>query len=182
MRRDRLSARFSAFARAKDGVAAVEFALVIPFLLMLLLGGFELTQAASTYRKLTDTTSELADIASQYTTMSSTDTSAVFNATSQIMYPNATGNLKIVLAEINTDANKNATVAWAVPYNGATAPAQNSSVTLPSGLAIASTSYIMVQSSYLYTPTIGSAFIKNIPFTVKTYMLPRQSTSIAYTG
>ena len=53
------------FLRARGGATAVEFALLLPFLLLLYLGGFELTQALSTYRKLTDTTAELASIVSQ---------------------------------------------------------------------------------------------------------------------
>lgn len=36
--------------------AAIEFALLVPVLLLMYLGGYELTQALSTYRKLTDTT------------------------------------------------------------------------------------------------------------------------------
>jgi Flp pilus assembly protein TadG len=182
MRRDRIRARLAGFARADKGVAAVEFALVLPFLLLLFLGGWELTNAASTYRKVTDTTAQLADIVSQYTSMSSTDVNSVFSATTQIMYPDTTNNLQIVLSEISTNANNVATVTWSQAYNGGAPLTAGSSFTLPSGLALPNTSYIYVQSSYMYTPTIGSMYISNIPMKTSLFVLPRETSSIAYTG
>ena len=69
----------------RRGVAAVEFALIAPVLLTLTLVGYETAMALSTYRKLTDTTVEMANVAAQYTTMSASDVSTVMNASAQIM-------------------------------------------------------------------------------------------------
>jgi len=182
MTRARLSGCLIAFARARSGVAAIEFALLLPFLLALYLGGFEITQALSTYRKLTDTTTEIANIVSQYAVMSSTDVASVFAASSQIMTPASATNLKIVLSEVSTDANSNPTVTWSQAYNGASALQANSQVSLPAGLAMANTSYILVQTTYQYTPVIGAAFVRPISLHNQIYMLPRRSSSIAYTG
>jgi Flp pilus assembly protein TadG len=164
------------------GVAAVEFALVIPVLMLLYLGGFETSEAVATYRKLADSTVELANVTSQYTTMSSTDVTSVMNASSQIMYPYPTGKLSIVLSEITTDSSGNATVTWSRPSSGATALVAGSKVTLPTGMGSPSMSYILVQTAYLYVPTVGSSFVGNIPMSDQIYMLPRQSSSIPYTG
>ena len=164
------------------GVAAVEFALVIPVLLLLYLGGFETSEAVATYRKLANTTVELANVTAQYTTMSSTDVTSVFNASSQIMYPYPTSGLSIVLSEITTDSGGAATVTWSRPYNGATALATGSKVTLPTGMGTPSMNYILVQTAYTYIPTVGAAFVGNIPMSDQIYMLPRQSSSIPYTG
>jgi Flp pilus assembly protein TadG len=166
----------------RRGVAAVEFALLTPVLLLVYLGGFEASQAVATFRKLSDMTVELANITAQYTTMSNTDVTSVEAASTQIMAPYTTSNAAIVVSEITTDANSNATVTWSVPYNGATALTKGASYTLPSGMVTASTSYILVKSTYTYTPSIGSAYIGAIPMTDQIYMLPRQSTSITYTG
>jgi Flp pilus assembly protein TadG len=182
MTRTRFSGCLIAFARARSGVAAVEFAILVPVLLLLYLGGFEITQALSTYRKLTDTTTELASIVSQYAAMSSSDVTSVFTASSQIMAPNSTSSLTIVLSEVTTDANSNPTVTWSQAYNGATALAVGSSVAMPTGLAMANTSYVLVQTAYLYTPVIGAAYVKPISLHNQIYMLPRRSTSIAYSS
>lgn len=179
MTRARLSGCLIAFARARGGVAAVEFALLLPFLLALYLGGYEITQALSTYRKLTDTTSEIANIVSQYAVMSSTDVNSVLAASTQIMTPASTANLKIALSEVTTDANSNPTVQCFGTYNGGVCPTK---VTMPAGLAMANTSYILVQTTYQYTPVIGAAFVRPISLHNQIYMLPRRSPTIAYTG
>ena len=53
---------------------------------------------------------------------------------------------------------------------------------MPAGLAMANTSYILVQTTYLYTPTIGAAYVKPISMHNSIFMLPRRSTTIAFTG
>jgi len=136
----------------------------------------------ATYRKVSDTTVELANVAAQYTSLGSLDVTSVFNAASQIMAPYPTQNLTILLSEITTDANSNAKVTWSQPYNGATPLVANSAVTLPAGLASPNTSYILVQTTYLYNPTVGRNFVGSIPITDQIYMLPRASSSIPYTG
>jgi Flp pilus assembly protein TadG len=182
MRRSKLGGCFIAFARARSGVAAVEFALVLPVLLLLYLGGFELTQALSIYRKLTDTTTEIASIVSQYAVISSSGVTSVFDASTQIMYPHSAANLKIVLSEVSTDVNSNATVTWSQAYDGAAPLTAGAAVVMPAGLAMANTSYVLVQTTYLYTPTIGAAYVKPITLRNSIYMLPRRSPTIAYTG
>ena len=165
-----------------DGLAAVEFALVLPFLLFLYLAGYEVTQASSTYRKLTDTTVEIANIVSQYAAMSSSDVTGVFTASAQIMAPRSTSPLSIVLSAVSTDANSKPTVAWSRSYHSASPLAVGSVVSMPTGLASANTTYILVQTTYQYTPLIGSAYVAPISMHSSIYMIPRRSTTIIYTG
>ena len=164
------------------GTAAVEFALVLPVLLILYLGGFEISKAVATYRKVTDTTVELANVASQYTTMSAGDVATVMSASAQIMAPYSTAPLTIVLSEVTTDASNHPTVTWSQPYNGATPLAVGSAVNMPAGLASPSNNYLLVQTTYQYTPTVGSAYVHPIALSDEIYMIPRDSPSIPYTG
>jgi len=182
MRAGRLLQRWRQWRDDTRGVAAVEFAFTVPVLLIVYLAGFELSQAMATYRKLSDTTVELANISAQYTTMGSLDVTSVMNASSQIMSPYPTQNLGIVLSEVTTDASSNATVTWSQASSGATALPVGQAITLPSGLASPSTSYILVQTTYRYTPTVGANFIGPIPMTDQIYMIPRSSPTIPYTG
>jgi Flp pilus assembly protein TadG len=170
------------FRQDRRGVALVEFALIFPMLVALYFGGFEVCNMTATYRKLTDTTVEVANVTAQYSTLAATDVATIFAATSQIMAPYPTTNLQMVLSEITTDASSNATVTWSQSYNGATALATGSAVTLPTGLAAPSSNYILVQTVYNYTPTVGSAFVSAVPMTSSIYIIPRNSPSIPYTG
>jgi Flp pilus assembly protein TadG len=172
-----IMARLRADAR---GVAAVEFALMVPILLTVYLAGFELSQAMATYRKVSDTTVELANVTTQYTSMAALDVTSVFNASAQIMSPYATSNLTIVLTEVTTDMNSNATVNWSCAYNGATALTVGAPVTLPAGLAQPGiiNNYMLVQTTYKYNPVVGGGFIAPIPMTDQIFMQPRSSADI----
>lgn len=175
----RLLRRLGADAR---GVAAIEFALVAPILIVLYAGGFEIAQASTVYRKLTDTTVQLANVTSQYTTMSSTDVSNVLNASSQIMSPYSTGPLTVVLSEVETDSSgTTGTVQWSEPFQ-TTALSTSTKISMPSGFQQPNSYYILAQTTYQYTPVIGSAFISPIAMSSQIFMLPRASSSIPYTG
>ena len=69
--------------RDKGGVAAVEFALIVPIVIVVYALGFELAQASTVYRKLTDTTVQLANVTSQYTTVGAPDLTNIFGASTQ---------------------------------------------------------------------------------------------------
>jgi Flp pilus assembly protein TadG len=169
------------FAADRRGVAAVEFALVVPVLIVLYLAGFEVMEASTVYRKVTDTTVQLANVTSQYTTMSSTDVTNVLGASSQIMTPYPTTSLSIVLSEVTTNNKGAGKVAWSQAYQG-TALATGKKVTMPTGYQTPDTSYILVQTTYAYQPVIGGAFVKPITMTNQIFMLPRSSSSIPFTG
>ncbi|NDU79348.1 pilus assembly protein, partial [Actinomadura sp. DSM 109109] len=59
--------------RDERGIALVEFALSVPLLLLMFIGSYQLTDAISAYRKVTTATRAIADLSSQYTTVSNSD-------------------------------------------------------------------------------------------------------------
>jgi hypothetical protein len=70
-------------------------------------------------------------------------------------------------------------VYWSKAYNGAAAL---TSVSIPAGIASPNTNYILVQTSYSWTPPLAFGSFGTVPMTDQIYMLPRQSASIPYTG
>jgi Flp pilus assembly protein TadG len=166
------------------GVAAIEFALVVPLVIIVYAGGYEIVQAATVNRKLTDTTVQLANVTTQYTSVAATpDLNNIFAASSQIMAPYPTSSLTIVVSEVWTDTSSHGFVKWSQGYpTGTACLAKDSPVTLPAGFASPSSFYVLVQTTYSYAPTIGSAFVHTIPMTDQIFMVPRQSTSIPATG
>jgi Flp pilus assembly protein TadG len=165
------------------GVAAIEFALVVPLVIIVYAGGFEIVQAATVNRKLTDTTVQLANVTTQYTAVAATpDLANIFAASSQIMAPYPTSGLTIVVTEVQTTAAGIGKSAWSQGYNGAACIPAGTVVPMPPGFASPNSYYILVQTTYAYAPTIGSAFVHAIPMSDQIFMVPRQSTSIPATG
>jgi Flp pilus assembly protein TadG len=53
----------------QGGVSAVEFAICLPFIVLLYLGGYQLSDSISAYRKVTAATRTVADLTSQSTSV-----------------------------------------------------------------------------------------------------------------
>lgn len=181
MRWPRLRRPIGAMTGDRRGVAAIEFALVVPMVIVVYVVGFEIAEGATVYRKLTDTTVQLANVSAQYTAMSSTDVSNVMSASAQIMAPYPTTSLSIVLSEVTTDSHGNGTVTWSQEYQG-TALGTGSAVTMPTEFNAANANYILVQTTYSYSPSFGTSFIGPIAMSNSIFMLPRSSAAIPYTG
>ncbi len=82
------------FAGATRGVAAVEFALILPLMLLLYLGSAETTQAVMASRKASMAARTLSDLVSQQdanVVMTDVTMGSIFNAASAIMQPFPSG-------------------------------------------------------------------------------------------
>jgi len=117
------------FIASTRGVAAIEFAMILPVLLILLLASFDGGRAISVYMKVRSATYALAAIANQYTTIQSTDMAAIVGATSVVLAP-FTGSPVVTISQIKISSATKATVSWSYSLNG-TALTQGSTASLP---------------------------------------------------
>ena len=168
-------------ARDNKAASAVEFALVLPVMLTIYFGGYQVAQIASAYRKVTLTARAVADLTTQYTTMGTADVNNVLGASAQIMAPFNTTNLSIVLTEYSITALNVATVTWSKALNG-TALVAGTVVLLPTGIVQPSSSIVMATVTYNYKPPVSYKTTATFPMTSRIYMSPRQVSSIPYTG
>src|SRR3977135_4400707 len=109
--RSALLARLRDFGRAQNGMAAVEFAIILPFMLAMYLGGVEIGDGVAIDRKVAITTRAVADLASRYTTIKNADMTNILGATSAIVAPYAPGPLAVTVSQVSVDAQGNATIA-----------------------------------------------------------------------
>lgn len=167
----------------RRGVAAVEFALVVPVVIIVYMAGFEVMEASTVYRKLTDTTVQLANVTAQYTSLTQDDADNVLGASAQIMTPYPTANLTITLSEVTVNSGGAGQTTWSCQWPSAgSCQTQGGTVSMPAGFQTPGNSYILVQTAYEYEPVIGGAFIKPIKMTNQIFMLPRSSPTIPYKG
>jgi Flp pilus assembly protein TadG len=169
------------FARNQRGLAAVEFALLLPLMVTLYLGTTEVSKGIIIDRKVTLTARTVADLVSQATNINNTGMSDILNASAAVMYPYSTNNLKVTVTSINIDGNNKATVQWSDSYNG-TARAVGSTVSLPGAINTANTTVIWSEVQYAYKPTIGYVITGTMTLKDQLYMAPRLSTSVTRTA
>ena len=155
-------------------MSAVEFALLLPFMLMLYLGGTEITQAITIKRKTTIVTRTIGDFVAQSSTITNAQMTNIMNATKAVVAPYAQANLKIVVSSIGIDAANNATVVWSDATANGTAKTPGASVTLPNGLnAFPNTTVIWTEAEYEYTPPIGYLITGEMTLSDRMFMRPR---------
>lgn len=112
-----------AFRKNRDGMAAVEFALILPVMLAIFFGVMELSRALTARAAVTNLTSTVADLVAQEKSPTSGDMANVFDAAGKILYPFSAANATITLYSIVDDGKKGAAgkVAWSCTKIGAAA-------------------------------------------------------------
>jgi len=172
---------FSRFARDVRAVSAVEFALILPIMVTLFLGGTELSQAISVKRKAVLVNRTIADLVAQDSCITNAEMTSIFNASAAVVAPFSAGKLKLVVSGVSVDAGGIATVVWSDPFQ-ATARTVGSTVTLPTGLNTPGSWLVFAETTYEYTPPIGYAIMGMLPLTDTMYMRPRLQASISRVG
>jgi Flp pilus assembly protein TadG len=169
-------------ARDNSGIAATEFAVIVPIMLVLFFGTVEFSSGIAVGRKVTMVTRTLSDLTSQSTSVGDTDMANFFAASAAIMTPYSATPTKATISELYVDPSTlNARVQWSKTYQGGTARAQSSIVTIPAALAVGGTYLIFSEINYLYVPTIGYVMAKaGVNLSDVSYTRPRQSTCVFY--
>ena len=168
------------FRVARGGLAAIEFALLLPIMLLLYLGAFEISQAVSVKRQVTLTASTVANIVTQYASISASQTMPdILNASAAVLTPYQVSNAVVTVSLIGIDANGKATVTWSQALNG-TARTVGSVVTLPAGLVVPNSSLVLGETTYAYTPIIDFMHLGTLNLYSSVFMLPRSSSGTIF--
>ncbi len=173
------------FRRTREGTAAVEFALILPVMIVLFFGVVEVSQALSCRSDVINVASTTADLTAQASTMSSADVTNVFNAASAILYPYNASAAKITITSIvynpDTGSLTSGTVAWSCANSGP-GHGKDTTITLPDRLMTEGGSVIMAEVTYDYTSpttlTMGTSMTMQNTF----YAKPRRVAQITGPG
>ena len=169
------------FRRDPRGLATVEFALVLPFTLVLFTGAIMYGDAIAIDRKVTLTTRTVTDLVTQVSTISQADLTTAMAASAQIVAPYSATPMTVTVSEVQTDSAGKATVTWSQKYpSGAGRPKQQV-IALPSTIDTANATFILGEVTYTYTPAIGYRVTGPMTLSDQTYMSPRVSAAIPLT-
>jgi Flp pilus assembly protein TadG len=170
------------FAHKRDGGSAVEFAILLPFMLALYLGGTELGEGLQVQSKVTEVARTVADLSSQYPIIDAPTMTSILNASSVVLTPYSAANIVVTISQVQVLANQpTGTISgWSCSLNG-TARVVGSSIALPTNLQNpADTIYLIYgEATYPYTPSFGYAVTGTINMYQTAWFYPRLVPSIS---
>jgi Flp pilus assembly protein TadG len=191
--------RLKRIAGDEQGAAAVEFALILPLLLLLFLGTIEASSLITVDRRVNIVSGTVGDLVARTDPtepLEVADLNDYFEASEGIIFPYEPGDLQQVVTVIVVDDEGNATVHWSCGYNGGVALDAGDPYTPPasvesywdvmkfvaqpppdeSGYVVAS------ESRYSYLPLLGMVFTEGLNLHRTSYYLPRYQGAIASPG
>jgi Flp pilus assembly protein TadG len=170
--------RWRRFAADRSGTSAVEFAVLLPLMLVMYFGSIQITDAISADRQVTLVASTVAEITSQCINVTSTDISTILGAASAVLAPFPVNNATVTLSSVTIDNSGNATVAWSQSSPAGSQRSGTVTNLVPQGLLVANTSLIWGEATYNYKPTIGWVITGTLQMYDQIFLRPRQSTSV----
>ena len=184
--------RWRGFRKSDDGVAAVEFAILLPLLISMFFGVVETSLALLCRADVSVMAATAADLISQVNAASTTDITNVYAAAGTILYPyysgGSTGKPTIRITSVIYDTTSKSTtsgkVAWtcAQAGTGTLTPASRAvgdTVTLPQALMTTNGSVIIAEVAYNYASPTTKVITGPINMTNNFYTKPRRIAQIA---
>lgn len=177
------------FAVERRGVSAVEFALILPLMLVIYAGCGEVTTALIVDRKVSRAASTISDLVAQQTSVSAATMTNIFDATTAILEPYDVSAAKVVLVVIDVTSSGQK-VAWS-KARGDTAATANvappAGLAVPASIATVGDEIVVGRVTYAYTSPFANVMKSITGGTVYNlkhvfYLKPRQGTTIAFTG
>jgi Flp pilus assembly protein TadG len=174
----------SGFAKDRSGAGAIEFALLVPVLILLYFGAVEFGDALAAKRKVTSVTSALGDLVTRTKEISESEMEAILTSapgTVLFPYPVNDDNIAIKVTCTAIDEDKVATVMWSEALN-ATKDKAGDKATVPAGVSLPSSKLVSVDVTYDYEPAVGRWLTDTVSFNSAFYFKPREDGTVCYDG
>jgi Flp pilus assembly protein TadG len=179
----------------RRGVAAVEFALIAPVLLVMYFMTMEASQAIETSKKVSRIGSMVADLVTQQPTIAKVDLDAIMKIGTLTLQPysRSVPDITITAIQVTTDPTPKVLVVWSRKVingvNGVGATA-GTATTVPASLRVPGTFLVRVESNLGYLPIINwqpdttqklgltPSLTTKIPMGETYFLRPRRSVTI----
>jgi Flp pilus assembly protein TadG len=177
--------------RNESGMAAVEFSLILPILVLLWIGGVEVTEALSVDRRINNLSSAVGDLVARSKVVTYADVTSIFNLGPKAMYPACdisgkpsctSQGLAMRVTAVDMNASGTGSVAWsrATGVTAYTSAADNSKMNtlVPVTLRVPNTQVIMSEVYYNYKPAVGYVITGTKALSDRMYFVPRLVTKV----
>ena len=181
----RLKQLIHRFATQQDGVAAVEFALIMPVLLTLYFGSMEASALFTADKRVNTISSTLGDLIGQWDPddppITDATLSTYFDAAKGIIAPYPSAGVKQVVSLIFVKADGTTKVLWSTQNGGGTlrtvgqpyVPLLSSGSNQMTNTVARGGCIIAAEASYSYKPVLGQVFKSALNLSHINYFIPR---------
>jgi Flp pilus assembly protein TadG len=172
---------------SREGVGAVEFALIAPVLIVLYMGSLEVSVAMSVNKKLARASSTVADLITQENSVTKDDLKSMINVAESVMTPFRSDGIKVKVTGISINGAGVATASWSWQQDGTKPYADGSTQTLPSDLAIPNTFLVRTELEFdhqllLVLPGLSDVDIRTLSMKKTYHLRQRLGTEVACTN
>lgn len=166
--------------RDERGVAFLEFALALPLLMLLFLGGVEVSRYVQAGQKADKVTHTVVDLIAQAPTISEPELDQIMQAVSHIMTPYRFDNDGVIIVScVGYDSRGRLRVKW--QYKGAGTLNRDSAIgqpggapDLPEGFTVESRDNVIIaETYYAMQPMVNTQYIDPIEIYRTAFYLPR---------
>lgn len=173
-------------ARDRAGTSGVEFALVLPILILLLAATVDLGHALTVSRKIDEIASTTGDVISQQGTWTKSNVAGLLSGMSFILQPYDTTGLTITVAVEDVPTNGSATVNWSAAFNTSSLAAGAASpIAVPEKIQEDGVQVVLTRVQYTFTTPLSNllgSFTGTSGYTFDRYFFnrPRTADKITY--
>ena len=176
--------RLAAFIRDRRGVVFIEVAFIMPVLITLVLGGFEVARFALLQQKLSREVMTTSDMVSQGATISIPEIAIVFSATSTMVKPFAAGSSqRVYVSSVSKIGGAAPKIDWQRNGGGTLTGVASklgvagANATLPAGFTMnAGDNVIIAEVFYHFEPLLIPALVPPATLYHRALFRPRQGT------
>mgnify|MGYP001559245544 CR=1 FL=1 len=168
---------FNRFRRANRGLAAIEFALIIPIMLFTFFGIAEIANYILAARKVANVASSAADLVTQDTVVTDDEMIDIMGALDVVLRPFDPSEGHVRITSVVADADGETTVAWSDARNTG-AYAEGSPIDVPDDIVTSGQGIIMTEVSFTYRTLFGMYLNDGMTVSDTFYAKPRRSTTI----
>ncbi len=149
------------FLSDRKGMAAVEFAYIVPLLMLMIFGTFELSRALLMHKRFQRTTAMVGDLIAREEQLGTNSAGAksaldgIMRSAEHVMEPYSTAPLRMGIMQLraaSNDANKT-TIEWSYSYHGKTVQNCPTLKAMPeTGMITAGNAAIVIETEYDFEP------------------------------
>jgi Flp pilus assembly protein TadG len=165
------------FSRAREGLAAIEFALIIPVMLITFFGIAEIANYILAARKVANVASVAADLVTQDTVVDDDEIDDIMGALDVVLRPFDPEEAQIRITSVVADGDGETTVAWSDARNTG-AYTEGSPISVPDDIVPDGQGIIMTEVSFTYRTLFGMFLNDGMTVSDTFYLKPRRSTTV----